>query len=175
MQVLKPHRWWIGMVTMVLFAWTFAGCAASQTNPPPSPFGQQSQSDTSQSQPGTSQPQQPAQPPAASSGQRPMFYDFQDIPVPSELDLVSSDSYVFQSAAFKAGLLTFKGRVEISSLINFFQMAMPRENWKAKGGFRYRRSVLIFEKPDKICVINLYEKMFYTYAEIYLAPAGGQF
>jgi hypothetical protein len=103
-----------------------------------------------------------------------MFYDFQDIPVPAELELQSGDSYVFQSAALKAGMLTFRGRVETGSLTNFFQMALPRENWKMKGGFRYRRTVLLFEKPDKICVIQIYEKMFYTYAEIYVVPAGGQ-
>lgn len=172
MKVLKPQGWWwMGtMAMMVLVAWTLAGCASNQSNPPPSPFGQQSQSGASEQQ-----QSQPAQAPQTSSGQRPMFYDFQDIPVPSELDLVSGDSYVFQSGSFKAGLLTLRGRVDINSLISFFQMAMPRENWKAKGGFRYRRSVLIFEKPDKICMINLYEKTFYTYAEIYVAPATGQF
>jgi len=103
-----------------------------------------------------------------------MFYDFQDIPVPNELSVLSSESYVFQSGPFKAGVLTLRGRVDLNSLINFFQMALPRENWKAKGGFRYRRSVLIFEKPDKICVINFYEKLYYSYVEIYVAPSGSQ-
>jgi len=103
-----------------------------------------------------------------------MFYDFQDIPVPAELELVAGDSYVFQSAALKAGMLTFRGRVEAGSLTSFFQMALPRENWKLKGGFRYRRTVLIFDKQEKVCVINIYEKMFYTYAEIYVVPASGQ-
>jgi hypothetical protein len=108
------------------------------------------------------------------SAPRPMFYDFTDIPVPSELKLLPKESYVFQSGSLKTGVLTLKGRVDINSALNFFQMAMPRENWKPKGGFRYKRSVLIFEKPDKTCVINFYEKMFYTYVEIYVAPLAGQ-
>lgn len=165
---MNVPKWWMGIVLMLTFSWTFTGCAGNQGNsPPPSPFGQQSQSDTSQSQ--------SQQPPSAPTGQKPMFYDFQDIPIPSELELVSNDSYVFQSGSFKVGMLTLRGRVDINSLVSFFQMALPRENWKAKGGFRYRRSFLIFEKADKLCVVNLYEKTYYTYAEIYVAPVGGKF
>lgn len=168
MKVLKPQHWrWRRVALTVFIVWTLAGCASNQGSPPPaSPFGQQSQSGSMQSQP-----------PSASSstaGHRPMFYDFEDIPAPAELDLVPSDSYVFQSGGYKAGVLTLKGRVDTNSLINFFQMAMPRENWKLKGGFRYRRSVMIFEKPDKVCVINISEKMYYTYVEIYVAPTSGR-
>ena len=78
-----------------------------------------------------------------------------------------------QSGSIKTGILTLRGRVDLNSLISFFQMAMPRENWKPKGAFRYQRSVLIFEKPDRICVIRLYEDIIYTYVEIFVTPAGG--
>jgi hypothetical protein len=96
--------------------------------------------------------------------------DFPDIPIPSELELQSKDSYVFQAGSIKTGLLTLRGRVDINSLINFFNMALPRENWKPKGQFRYRRSALIFEKPEKTCVILLNEGTIWTYVEIYVAP-----
>ena len=91
--------------------------------------------------------------------------------MPQELDLQSKESYVVQSGAIKTGILTLRGRVDLNSLINFFQMAMLREHWKPRGYFRYQRSVLIFEKPDKICVIRLYEDIFYTYVEIFVTPA----
>lgn len=136
------------------------GCSTTPSAPPPNPAGQ---APPSGGAPVASTP----------SGPRPTFYDFQDIPTPNELDLLGKESYVFQSGPLKAGVLTLRGRVDLNSLINFFQMAMPRENWKPKGGFRYRRSVLIFEKPDRVCVIQFYEKWLYSYVEIYVAPAGG--
>jgi hypothetical protein len=139
-----------------------------QAGPPPNPVGQQSQPGAESPPPAYS-----STPPSGSSA-HPIYYDFQDIPIPQELDLQDEDSYVFQYGGFKAGLLTFRGRVDIHSLISFFQMAMPRDNWKSKGGFRYRRSVLLFEKADKTCIINLFEKTFYTYVEIYVAPTTGQ-
>lgn len=139
------------------------GCSSfgGPSSPPPNPIAQQS---------GIS----PAPGPSLTGGPRPQFFDFQDIPVPTELKLMADESYVFQSGGSKTGLLTLRGRVDLNSVINFFQMAMPRENWKPKGGFRYRRSVLIFEKPDKTCVINMYEKTYYSYVEIYVAPANAQ-
>lgn len=161
-------KWsWTGVMTVPCAILILSSCAWNQQSAPSSPVAQQ-QSSTSTSTDTSSEP-----PPAVSTP-RPLFYDFPDIPVPSEVKLLSNDSYVFQAGSLKTGLLTFRGRVDINSAINFFQMAMPRENWKAKGGFRYKRSVLIFEKPDKTCVINLYEKMFYTYMEIYVAPMAGQ-
>ncbi len=160
MKRLKEHRMAVWGAILLLVSLT-----ACSTSAPPNPVAQQGQPAQSGGTAAT---------PAASAGPRPQFYDFADIPVPTELDLVQKESYVFQSGNLKAGILTFKGRVDATSLINFFQMAMPRENWKPKGGFRYKKSVLIFDKPDKTCIINLFEKTYYTYAEIYVAPSNSQ-
>jgi hypothetical protein len=132
--------------------------------PPPNPVGQQPQAT------GSTDSKAAAVSPSAP---RPLFYDFPDIPVPQELELQAKESYVVQSGAIRTGILTLRGRVELSSLINFFQMAMPREHWKPKGYFRYQRSVMIFEKPDKVCVIRLYEGTIYSYVEIFVTPTSG--
>jgi hypothetical protein len=73
----------------------------------------------------------------------------------------------------KMGFLTLRGRVDPGSVMNFFASALPREGWKLKGEFRYNRSLLIFDKPDKICVILMKEDTYYTYVEIYVSPVAG--
>lgn len=160
-----------GAILALTLILALPGCANmgwGQKSSPPNPVTQQSSLPSGSGSPASS----PS--PSSSASPRPMFYDFQDIPIPNELTLLADESYVFQSGQFKAGLITLRGRVDLGSLINFFQMAMPRENWHPKGGFRYRRSVLIFDKPDKTCVINIYEKLYYSYVEIYVAPANEQ-
>jgi len=138
-----------------------AGCGTwgGASGPPPSPIA--------------GSPSTPAST-AASLTPRPIFYDFPDIPFPQELSVVHDESYVFESGSGKAGLLTLRGRVDINSLINFFQSAMVRENWQQRGGFRYRRSVLIFEKSERTCVIKIYDKLYYTYVEVYVATSSGR-
>ena len=147
-------------VLVLICLLVFAGCSSHSNGPPPNPVSQPSQPGSYSAQP-------------ASSGPKPIFLDFPDVPIPTELKLASKDSYVTQAGPLKTGLLVLKGRLDINSLINFFQMAMPREGWKPKGMFRYRRSVLIFDKPDKSCVILMREASYYTYVEIYVAPPTG--
>jgi hypothetical protein len=164
MKIQKPHELMIAALALI---WIVALSSCSSTGgqsstPPPNPVGQQPQPAASTSAtPAASVPSAP----------KPLFYDFPDIPIPQELNLQTKESYVVQSGAIKTGILTLRGRVDLNSLINFFQMAMSRENWKPKGYFRYQRSVMIFEKPDKICVIRLYEDLIYTYVEIFVTPA----
>ena len=148
---------WLGTIAVTVSFLAPSGCAwlSNRSTPPPNPISQQ----------------QPAASSSAEPAVQPMYYDFNDIPIPQELSLVRDDSYVFQSNEFRAGLLTLKGRVDLNSLINFFQTALPRQGWTPKGGFRYRRSILIFEKSDRSCIINIYDKLFQTYVEIYVAPA----
>ena len=169
MKIQKPYDL---VLIAVALMWTVAllGCSSmggQSSTPPPNPVGQQPAPNAATSAP----PASPA--PASPAAPRPLFYDFPDIPTPQELTLQAKESYVVQSGSIKSGILTLRGRVDLNSLINFFQMAMPRENWKPKGYFRYQRSVLIFEKPDKIAVIRLYEDIIYTYVEIFVTPASG--
>lgn len=100
----------------------------------------------------------------------PVFYDFPDIPVPPELQIVRDESSVFQVGSIKTGVLVFRGRVDYFSVSDFFMSAMPREQWRLRGSSRYGRSVMVFEKANRICVINVYPKLWYTYAEIYVLP-----
>ncbi|MEN6440159.1 MAG: hypothetical protein ABFD97_16415 [Syntrophobacter sp.] len=150
-------RFWV-VFACSIFLLALYGCNRS-SSPPPNPVAQQ--------------PSSPPPPPVQSSAPtppRPQFLDFPDIPIPTELDLRADDSYVFQAGNMKTGILTLRGRVDINSLISFFTMALPREGWKPRGQFRYKRSALIFEKPEKTCVILVHEGPIYTYVEIYVAP-----
>ncbi len=117
---------------------------------------------------------QPTSSQTASSGASvapaPMFYDFPDIPVPGEIKLQRDDSTVFQAGGVKTGLLVFKGRVDPQSLINFFKVSLAREKWTLKGSIRYRKSLLLFQKENRFCVIHIYERRFSTWVEIYVVP-----
>ena len=104
------------------------------------------------------------------TGPVPLYYDFGDVLIPSELKLDKKASFVFQTTNFSAGVISLKGRVEVSSLLTFFNSNMQKDNWKEIASFKSPRSVIMYEKANRYCVINISEKDFYTYVEIWVAP-----
>ena len=100
----------------------------------------------------------------------PLSSDFQDIRLPQELKEVKDETFFMQTGSFSAGVITLRGRVEISSLISFFESQMQADNWQLVGFFRSSRSLMLFYKENRWCVINITEKSIYTYVEVWVAP-----
>ena len=107
---------------------------------------------------------------AKDKGPVPLYYDFGDVLVPSELKVDNDSSFVFRTPGFSAGVLALKGRVEINSLIDFFYNNMSKDNWKLVSYFKSRRTIMLFNKENRWCVINITEGDFTTYTEIWVSP-----
>jgi hypothetical protein len=67
-------------------------------------------------------------------------------------------------------VLSLEGRVDSTSLIAFFESNMAKDNWQAVSSFKSPRSILMFRKESRWCVINITEKTLGTYVEIWVAP-----
>jgi hypothetical protein len=103
----------------------------------------------------------------------PLYYDFDDVLIPRDLKLNTKSSFVFHSSGLTAGVLVFTGKVERSSLIQFFENNMAKDNWQAVSIFKSPRTLLIFQKENRWCVINITDKRWDTLVEIWAAPFGG--
>ncbi len=100
----------------------------------------------------------------------PRYLDFDDILLPREMDLVPDKSLLFETPGVKAGLLVFQGRVEPASLFDFFMANMRKDNWQLRSYFKYTPYILVFEKPDRDCVISLEEGALHTELQIWVTP-----
>jgi hypothetical protein len=100
----------------------------------------------------------------------PSYYDFGDVPVPPQLQLNAKSSFVYQTTGFSAGVLVLKGSVELGSLIDFFENNMARDNWRAVSTFKSPRTLLLFQKENRWCVINITDDQYSTHVEIWVAP-----
>jgi len=98
------------------------------------------------------------------------YYDFEDILVPKEMKLVTKSSLLFETPRLKAGVIFFEGRVDPVSLFDFFVNNMPKDNWQLRSYFKYGRYMLVFEKPDKDCIISINEKALTTELEMWVTP-----
>jgi hypothetical protein len=106
----------------------------------------------------------------ASGGVSARYYDFGDVLVPKELKVDKKSSFIYQTDGFSAGVLVLKGRIETSSLIDFFENNMAKDNWKNISTFKSERTMLLFQKANRWCVMNITDETFNTYVEIWVAP-----
>jgi len=101
----------------------------------------------------------------------PIYYDFGDVLVPKELKIDKDSSFVYKAPGFSAGVLALNGRVEVGSLYTFFEDNMAKDNWKLISAFKSPRTVMLFQKQNRWCVINITDGDFSTEVEIWVAPS----
>ncbi len=98
------------------------------------------------------------------------YYDFGDVLIPKQLKVVKKSSFVYNTSGFSAGVLVLKGRIEAGSLISFFETNMAKDNWNMISSFKSERTMLLFQKAHRWCVMSITDETFNTYLEIWVAP-----
>ena len=104
----------------------------------------------------------------------PLYYDFEDVLVPRDLKLNTKSSFVYHTSGITAGVLIFTSKVERNSLIQFFENNMAKDNWQLVSSFKSPRTLLLFQKENRWCVINITDNNWDTLVEIWVAPFSGQ-
>jgi hypothetical protein len=105
---------------------------------------------------------------AGSSAAR--YYQFEDILIPGDLKMDTKRSFVHDAGGFKAGTLYLSGYVDVDSLVAFFSDAMLKDGWQLKSSFRYPKTMDLFEKPKKVCLIIIEEGVLNTRVEVWVSP-----
>ena len=100
----------------------------------------------------------------------PLYYDFDDVLIPRELKLDTESSFIYHSSGLTAGVLVFKADVDRNSLIQFFENNMAKDNWQYVSSFKSPRTLLLFKKETRWCVINITDNKWETWVEIWVAP-----
>ncbi len=101
---------------------------------------------------------------------RPSYYDFEDVLIPSEMKLEKKESFIYTTSRFKAGVLTFSGRVEPDSLASFFQNNMTKDGWRPISTLKFHGAMLVFLKDERACVITIKESLFSTTLDVRVGP-----
>ncbi|MGA3173525.1 MAG: hypothetical protein ABSE25_03755 [Syntrophorhabdales bacterium] len=131
------------LVAVLLFAW---GCAAGQQ----------------------AAPDQPAA--AKETTPNVVFYMFPDIPVPKELTLQRSKSFIYETPSLKAGVLVLSGNVDVGSLENYFRVNMAKNGWRLVNSYKFSDVILNFMKEDRASNIRTTRDAFTTQVEIWVGP-----
>jgi hypothetical protein len=99
-----------------------------------------------------------------------VYYDFQDVLFPTELKLDKKNSSVYVTDGFKTGVLSLSGNVEARSIVTWFENNMVKDNWRLVGSLKAKRTLLLFVKQNRYCVISVTDGMMKTHVEVWVAP-----
>ncbi|HOC45903.1 MAG: hypothetical protein PHT96_00070 [Syntrophorhabdaceae bacterium] len=109
--------------------------------------------------------------PSKAQGFNQQFYGFPDVPIPKEVEMVNERSFVYETPAFKAGVIVFRGNVDPASLENYFKINMSKNGWRYINSFRYKDTVMNYMKEDRTCNIKISRGAFQTELEVWVGPA----
>ncbi len=98
--------------------------------------------------------------------------DFNDIQVPLEMTLQKSDSFVVNTNGVRTGVLVYKGGLEAESTMRFFENSMKNDAWIQVSSMKSKRSMLLFKKESRWCVMEVSAGRFSTEVTIWVAPDG---
>jgi hypothetical protein len=143
------------LCTAILFIWILwalvSGCSALKSN-----------GNAAESSP----------PPADSSAEStPTYYDFGDVLIPKEMKVEKNDSFIYRTPGMTVGRLSLKGSVESGSLANFFKNKMPVDGWRLISSIEGQRIMMLFQKTNRWCVINISGGQFSTTAEVWVSTS----
>jgi hypothetical protein len=95
---------------------------------------------------------------------------FGDIPIPVGFKLLARDSYAFESAGVRVGVLKYKGRVNLDLVVNFYKNQMPMYNWNLLNVVEYGERLMNFERENETCIISLLPKLGSVIITISVGP-----
>jgi len=103
-----------------------------------------------------------------------IYHDFEDVLVPMELTVMKDKTVVVSTPGFRSGILALKGRVDSTSLFNFFSNNMLKDNWNVVSKIKSQgNTIMVFAKTSRCAVITIRESQVYTFVEIGVAPTMG--
>lgn len=109
-----------------------------------------------------------APPPPAESQPYYAANKFDDLLIPNELTWNRDKSMVINTESFAGGVLNYKGKVDINSLTEFFEVTMQKNGWKMAGSVKYKNVLLAFVKPNKTCTITMSDDEFGMKTDVFI-------
>lgn len=99
-------------------------------------------------------------------------YPIPNIPVLKELSYQPSESAILKTGGTITGMLVFKGKYKIPSLVEFYRIQMRANGWEEVGSFTSKTTFLAFKRPEGQAFISLSEGWVQTTIRIIFFVTG---
>lgn len=83
---------------------------------------------------------------------------FSDVPVPVGFKLIPQESYSFEAAGVRMGLLRYRGKGNADLVVNFYREQMAMYNWNLLNVIEYGQRLMNFDRETETCIVNVLPK-----------------
>jgi hypothetical protein len=103
----------------------------------------------------------------ASNPPRAVRSEFEDIPVPKGLSYQQDESTIIETPNVKAGRHIYRGRLELDSLTTAIRNTLEANGWRHVSSTKSSQhgTTQVYEKDGDSLQVQLWEGLWYTYAE----------
>ena len=99
-------------------------------------------------------------------------YQFEGVPIHSDLKVDINQSFIFEIKGRKGGIIVYHGSKPVSEILEFFKAEMPKHAWRLMLAVKRKRAEFIYyEKRGWRVLIRVGQVPPATYVEITLNPS----
>ena len=96
------------------------------------------------------------------------YNEFPDVAIPQGMEAAKERYITFSQSGQKIGTEEFSGRIEAFSLVNAMQQYLSRDGWQMRSSFRSKRTIMIFEKQDRLCTLLIDDGLISSKMTVYV-------
>jgi hypothetical protein len=98
---------------------------------------------------------------------------FEDVPIPAGFSIIREQSFIYQDASIRVGLLRYSGWAKPNQIIAFLKSQMPLYNWNLVNVVEFGDTHMSFMKNDENCTITIEALAAKSLINIVISPKAG--
>ena len=101
-----------------------------------------------------------------------IYFPVPYIPVLKDLEYQAENSALLRTGGVLTGMLVFKGKYTLKSLVEFYKVQMRNQGWEEIGAFSSKITFIAYKRPEGTAFISISQGWYYAELRIVVMLTG---
>ena len=101
-----------------------------------------------------------------------IYFPVPYIPVLKDLEYQAENSALLRTGGVLTGMLVFKGKYTLKSLVEFYKVQMINQGWEEIGAFSSKITFIAYKRPEGTAFISISQGWYYAELRIVVMLSG---
>ncbi len=101
-----------------------------------------------------------------------IYFPVPYIPVLKDLEYQAENSALLRTGGVLTGMLVFKGKYTLKSLVEFYKVQMINQGWEEIGAFSSKITFIAYKRPEGTAFISISQGWYYAELRIVVMLTG---